>query len=197
MTIRGYALTIALGAAPMLAGSGCAEEEVVPEREMSPAQKEIVEKKNIPEWILVTPLEPGKAFYAGAVGTAKGTLSIAMDSADAAARAKLAEVLKVKIQAVLSQYVREVQVPGEKEPVNEAHIQNVIRTVLDTTVSGSQILKREPAPGGEWYALARISFDDVAIQLKTASEKQIKAVAENRDKAFAEMDKLLKEQSEK
>ncbi|MBI4568320.1 MAG: LPP20 family lipoprotein [Planctomycetes bacterium] len=164
---------------------------------LTPAQRAILEKNTVPEWILARPLDPGKAFYAGGVGTAKGNLSLAMESANAAARAKLAEVLTEKVQAVLSQCLREAAVPGATTPVDEAQVRNVTRAVIDTVMSGSQIVKREPAPTGEWYALASISVDDVAIQLKMASEKQIQAIAENRDQAFAELERLLKEASEK
>ncbi|MCD4656629.1 MAG: hypothetical protein K8S87_03695 [Planctomycetes bacterium] len=155
----------------------------------------------IPDWFLNPPMEPGMAIF--------GTGTFTMDSIDelqlgrtaaaAAARREIAESMKVKLQGVLKNYAKKI-VTAEKKTKYEQLTQDVMRQIVDNTIHGAVIQQQDIKPyEGKLlvFVLVRIGFDGVAKGLSDATRKEFEEVEENAAEAFAEMDELLKAQSQK
>jgi len=155
-----------------------------------------VEGQQVPSWVLDPPSDPGVAFYAAASGRAKGHRSLALTDAEQSARVALARSLDTTVQAVFKRYMAEV-VGDEQEGVDEALVEDVARSLTNVRLSGMVIEKTYPTESGEWWALARISFDDVATIIKRSAKKHLRAVRQNADEAFQELDRLLEEETER
>ncbi len=157
-------------------------------------------KPDMPEWVLATPSNPGKAFYGVGSGSFKlGTQqNRAMREADAQARRQIAETMGQKIEAMIKTYAAQI-VTEEGQIVEESLSSDVMRAFTDRNVQGAEIIRKyitkEPDANGLYYvySLAEINFDSVVETLQNAAvnSKAVEAVRQRAENAFADLDKQL------
>lgn len=163
--------------------------------------EQVQERLAIPEWAINIPSDPGNAFYGVGVGSFRNPalMQNGFQQADTAARRQIADTMRTTIQAATKRYMRQVVIPSG-EIVEEALAQDVSRSVTDIAISGAAIVKRDTAydPNRDMhvvYSLARIAFDSVAENMHRELADRVEQVRQNADNAFAELDKLLAEES--
>ena len=122
-----------------------------------------------PPWVCGAPVE---GMAAGAVGAAArsdaGTAFMKQIAANAA-RAELAQTMKVQVGNVAAQYA-EANGAGSREAVDRVRV-SVARQVTDQTLYGSRIFKSIIAPDGEMFVV--VGLDEAG--LKNMAEAAIKA----------------------
>ncbi|OIR18197.1 hypothetical protein GALL_15240 [mine drainage metagenome] len=126
-----------------------------------------------PPWVCGAPVE---GMAAGAVGSAArsdaGTAFMKQIAANAA-RAELAQTMKVQAQTLIEQYA-ETSGAGSKEMVGRVRA-SVARQITGQTLYGSRVFKSMVAPDGEMFVL--VGLDEPGIQ--SVVETAIKASMNN------------------
>lgn len=176
--------------------------EPAPKYQPPPVEEE---EWDIPDWALNIPSEPGQAFYGvGSTAVKSATaLRLAQQTAATMARRQIADTMKTTIQGATKSYARQI-LTNDGEVHEESFSQDVTRAVTNFTASGITIVeyrvskKADPKTGLRMcWALARIGFDSVAESLHNETAKRIEAVRRNADEAFADLDRMLKDEQEK
>lgn len=148
--------------------SDCCRVAAVPAK----ALKKAAEDDPVPWWARQVPSEPGRAFYA--VGHSERSL----EDAEIKAYVAVARTFKITVASA----------GGAQACATEFEL------------SGCEVIKHavvNTPDGPEYWALARIGFDDVAHRLQRQPPKPAERVREDAAKAFEELDKLLAEEKAK
>lgn len=166
---------------------------------------EVQEEWDIPDWGVNIPSEPGQAFYGVGSAAVKSPtqLALAQQTAATAARRQIADTMRTTIQGATKRYARQI-LTDDGTVHEEAFSQDVTRSVTNFVASGVAIqtyyISKKPDPKTGLrlvWALARIGFDAVAESLHNEAAKRIDQVRRNADAAFADLDRMLKEEQEK
>lgn len=192
----------------ILALIGCSSSpapETAPTQPRTQTAPEVQEEWDIPDWALNIPNEPGQAFYGVGSAAVKSPtqISLAQQTASTAARRQIADTMRTTIQGATKRYARQI-LTDDGTVHEEAFSQDVTRSVTNFVASGVSIqtyyISKKPDPKTGLrlvWALARIGFDAVAESLHSEAAKRVEQVRRNADAAFADLDRLLKEEQEK
>jgi hypothetical protein len=151
--------------------------------------------KNEPEWIVrgsgAFKDEEGLAFYG--VGAVQGISNrgLELQTVDQRARADLARALDTYVANFMKDYMASAVASDMEASEEEQFVSSITKSITEATLVGSQIAARWRAPDGTLWALAKLSFDDVANTMKSEMRKRAAELKMNANEAMEELDEQL------
>lgn len=177
-------LVLAVGATLI---AGCAKAKVAP-----------IQKMDAPDWVKkgsgAFTKEKGKVFYG--VGSASNikNMSLLRSTADNRARNELAKVFETYSSSLMKDYMASTAAGSEQiSSSEEQHVEQAIKTVTATTLTGVEIVDYWQDPGsGEFFSLARLDVEAFKENLSKMEELGGKAkeyIKQNADRLHEELEK--------
>jgi hypothetical protein len=175
MKKRNFMCFTALALALLAAGCGSA-----------PASQQINDP-NIPEWI--NDFAPEDVIWG--IGTAKQSSDqMSMTTAEARARTSIARQLNAKVEAMLTDYMRDAGTVGSQTALSLQ--ENVSRQVTSMQLNGSRPIKRWKAPDSAWWYLVEYKVSDAKAALSGVIDSEAARYAEFKsDEALRMLDERL------
>lgn len=163
---------------------------------------QLVGQGNRPAWIdkggKAFAGEEAKGLYGVGISQGINNESLARQASDGRARTELAKNLQVTIQAMLKDYQASTTAGDMKKSSEEQYVESTSKTIVDTTLSGVEIVDRWKAPDSDsYYSLAKLSADDLKKNLDSMKELDAAVrdyVKANAAKAFEDLDKNIDKQ---
>lgn len=177
-------LVLAVGATLI---AGCAKAKVTP-----------IQKMDAPDWVKkgsgAFTREKGKVFYG--VGSASNikNMSLLRSTADNRARNELAKVFETYSSSLMKDYMASTAAGSEQiSSSEEQHVEQAIKTVTATTLTGVEIVDYWQDPGsGEFFSLARLdveAFKENLSKMEELSGKAKEYIKQNADRLHEELEK--------
>ena len=140
-----------------------------------------------PAW--VSELPPGDAFWG--IGMAKLTNdALGLETATTRASRDVARQISQLVQGMLIDYAMEAGLAND--PVSNMHIENIGRNLVNYSLSGARVNKREKMPDGTWYIRVTITNEELERVVNTVYNNEAAAFAEwKRDKALERLNSML------
>jgi hypothetical protein len=115
---------------------------------------------NVPEWLNDFP--PEDALWG--IGSAKqSSPQLAMNTAEARARTSIARQLNTKVDAMLTDYMRDAGTVGSQTALSLQ--EDVSRQITSMQLNGARPIKKWSAPDGTWWYLVEYKLSDAKAAL--------------------------------
>jgi len=140
-----------------------------------------------------------EAFYGCGVASGIENRALQIQTADARARADLARAIDTYIASFFKDYLSSAglsQEAGLTEIEEKQFIESITKEITEVSLYGVQILDRWRAPDGTLYSLARVSFENVAQNMKKAMSERAKELKLEADRALEELDRQLEKRKQ-
>ena len=169
--------------------SGCGGKDVVKSGYMAGAPTWVVKGSGAFED------DRGKVFYG--VSSASGIRNHALlrSTSDNRARNEIAKIFEIYTASLMKDYAASTTAADPNVTSEEQHIEQAIKTVTSSTLSGVEVIDHWQAETGELFALARLDLDNFKDALKKAKDLNAKARDYIRENAERLHDDLEKEEA--
>ena len=135
----------------------------------------------------------GKVFYG--IGSASNiqSTSLLRSSSENRARNEVAKILQVYTASLMKDYIASTSAGQANVSSEEQHVEQAIKTVTATTLSGVEIIDHWQHPAtGELYSLARLDLEKFKENLEKAKELNSQArdyIRKNADRLHNDLEK--------
>jgi hypothetical protein len=146
-----------------------------------------IEDPNVPEWL--NDLPPEDVLWG--IGSAKQSSDqMSMTTAEGRARTGLARQLTLKVEAMLTDYMRDAGTVGSQTALSLQ--EDVSRQVTSLELNGARPIKRWKAPDGTWWYLVEYKVSDAKAALSNVFNSEAAQYAEFKaDEALRMLDAQL------
>jgi len=139
--------------------------------------------------------EYGKAFYGVGIASNITNISLRRSASDAQARTDLARIFSTRIEDLVKNYAKSVSAGPEGQVIEEQLVQQSTRAFTELDLSGAMIVDRyfDTAENAQ-YSLARLDlemFKSQVAKLQNLSQEIKKAIEDNAEQAFNELDERV------
>lgn len=156
-----------------------------------------IQKLKAPDWVKkgsgAFKKEKGKAFYG--VGSAEKIqdFSLLRSTADNRARNEIAKIFEVYNSSLMKDYSASTGAGKKDVTAEEQHVEQVIRTVTKTTLTGIEVIDHWQNPDtGELFSLARLDLEYYKDNMEKAKELDSRVrdyIRENADRLHEELER--------
>jgi hypothetical protein len=153
----------------------------------APAPQPQAANANVPEWL--NDFAPEDVLW-GIGSATQSSDQRSMTTADARARTRIARTLNVKVDAMVTDYMRDAGTVGSQAALSLQ--QDVSRQVTSMQLNGARPIKRWKAPDGTWWYLVEYRVSDAKAAMSTVFNSEAARFAEFKaDEALRMLDAEL------